>query len=133
MESKLEDIDVCVGLEKYSSKEQDELQTWPKESKQNEVSDRKGELKVDNYQVGVENSNGGIKIGKIELTDDDKLLHRAVSFTYQVILHRIDDFCMQYVDEFQVSKVPNENEHRLCWTQIHKEYEALMEERLMVS
>jgi hypothetical protein len=111
--------------------------------------------KASGSESGNGNGNGGSRlsqeeqeawrksgyVGRIQLTEDDKLLHRAVAFSYQVILHHLDEFVKRHLSAFdktvnssgQAARIGEEVEHRLEWTAIHAEYVRLMESKLEVS
>lgn len=65
--------------------------------------------------------------GQRELEDDEKLLHRAISVVFVTIIKELDDFAEPHLHLFEGGE---DGEHRLEWTPLYAEYEALMEARL---
>ncbi len=58
----------------------------------------------------------------------EQLLHRAISAVYQVLIRDMDAFAAQHRAAFRGAH--DGSEHRLEWTALFREFEAIMEQRL---
>ena len=63
--------------------------------------------------------------GKLKATAEQQLLHRAIGAVYQKLLHGLDTFVEAHFGSFLVP--PGVKEHRLEWTQLHQDFERLVE------
>ena len=83
--------------------------------------------------AGSKSSLGASHVGKISLTKDQQLLHRAVGHLYSKIIQPKEEggwseWFLQHCVKFDTKK---KSEHGLQYTELHKEYELMVETALV--
>jgi hypothetical protein len=72
------------------------------------------------------NESGGTSRDESKEARAEQLLHRAISAVYQVLIREMDAFAARHSAAFRGAR----DEHRLEWTALFREFEAIMEQRL---
>ena len=83
--------------------------------------------------AGSKSSLGSSHVGRVELNADQQLLHRAVGHLYSKIIQPREEggWSEWFQEHCVIFDVKKKSEHNLAYTELHKQYEVMVETALV--